>query len=227
MNDLEHFFYNKPHRVCQKWRHYFAVYERYFAKFRNRSDLKMLEIGVSQGGSLQMWRDYFGPSALIVGVDISEHCRNFAEGNTHVRIGSQSDRGFLRGIVAEFGDFDIVLDDGGHKMDQQIISFEELYHHVHLGGVYLVEDCHTSYQAEFDGGIRKHDSFIEFAKRKVDEINGRHIHTFPSEFVTPITTSTLSVAFYESMVVFERDVTAPVEMVEAGGSASGGWESSF
>ena len=70
MNDLEHFFYNKPHRICQKWRHYFAVYERYFAKFRNRSDLKMLEIGVSQGGSLQMWRDYFGPNALIVGIDL-------------------------------------------------------------------------------------------------------------------------------------------------------------
>ena len=217
MNELENFFYNKPHRICQKWRHYFSIYQRHFAKFRSHSNLKMLEIGVSQGGSLQMWRDYFGPNALIVGVDVVEHCRTFEEGNTKVRIGSQEDRSFLRQLIQEFGDFDVILDDGGHTMMQQIVSFEELFPHVRIGGVYMVEDCHTSYQTQFGGGIRKPGTFIEFAKAKVDEINGRHVQGYASEFQTDIMRTMTAISFYESIVAFERDDVGPIEAVEAGG----------
>lgn len=164
-----------------------------------------------------MWRDYFGEQALIVGIDISEHCRSFEAHNTKIRIGSQEDPAFLRNLISEFGDFDVVLDDGGHTMRQQITSFEELYGHVRMGGVYLVEDCHTSYQEQFGGGIRKPDSFIEFAKRKIDELNGLHVQGYHSEFNTGFTRTTTGISFHESVVVFERDQVPMIESVQAGG----------
>ena len=216
MNDLEDFFYNRPHNICQKWSHYFRVYERFFSPLRGKPDLRMLEIGVSQGGSLDMWRNYFGQDALIVGVDVVQQCKIFEQGNTKVRIGSQEDRAFLKSIIEEFGEFDIVLDDGGHTMSQQVVSFEELYNSVRPGGVYLVEDCHTNYHQQSGGGIRKHNTFIEHAKIKIDELNGRHMQGYHKEFNTSFTISTVSICFFESMVVFEKGLVDP-KPVQAGG----------
>jgi cephalosporin hydroxylase len=216
MNRLEDFFYNQPHRICQKWKHYFPIYERFFSKFQNKPDFKILEIGVSQGGSLDMWRNYFGDQALIVGIDVTEHCKTFETGNTKVRIGSQQDPEFLKSVIDEFGDFDVILDDGGHMMEQQITSFLSLYAHVKFGGFYVVEDCHTSYQEQFGGGIRKPDSFIELAKRKIDELNGLHVQGYHREFNTDFTRTTLGMSFYDSVVVFEKGEVAPIESVQAG-----------
>jgi len=180
MGDLERIFYDTPHRICQKWAHYFRIYERFFSRYRRSRDLRMMEIGISQGGSLDMWRAYFGPEALIVGVDIDPRCRGYENGRTRVRIGSQEDSVFLQELVREFKEFDVVLDDGGHTMSQQIASFEALYPIVRLGGVYMVEDCHTSYHAQFGGALGQSGTFIEFAKRKIDELNGFHVHTTPN-----------------------------------------------
>ncbi len=217
MNELEEFFYNKPHRICQKWAHYFTIYDRYLRKFKSNEQFKMLEIGVSQGGSLDMWRHYFGPHALIVGIDISPHCTDFATEHTKIRIGSQSDRGFLATIIEEFGMFDFILDDGGHTMEQQITSFDMLYPQVAIGGRYIVEDCHTSYHEQFGGGIRKPDSFMEFAKRKIDELNGRHVQGYHAEFHTDFMRQTSSMAFYDSVVIFEKDQIPDIVSVQAGG----------
>lgn len=184
MNALEQIYYETPHRICQKWAHYFRIYERFFARYRGRPGFRMLEIGISQGGSLDMWRAYFGPDATIVGVDIDPRCVCYEAGNTLVRIGSQEDRAFLQSLVAEFGSFDVILDDGGHTMTQQITTFEVLYPTVPAAGVYMVEDCHTSYHAQFGGALGGKDTFMEHAKRMIDELNGFHVHSNP-ELVTP------------------------------------------
>ena len=215
MSDLEDIFYNRPHRVCQKWQHYFRVYERFLAKFRNKSDFRMLEIGISQGGSLDMWRMYFGPAAHLVGVDIDARCKGYEGGKTFVRIGSQEDRAFLRSLATEFTTFDVILDDGGHTMPQQIATFEELYPIVRPGGVYLTEDVHTSYHAPFGGGYQKPDTFIEFAKQKVDELNGYHIDSQRTQFA-PFYKNTYGISFYDSMVVFEKEVVPSPRGVESG-----------
>ncbi len=124
-----------------KWRHYFDIYHRHFHKFRGRK-LKILEIGIYSGGSLKMWRDYFGDHCRIVGIDIEPDCRAYENNYTKVYIGSQSDRAFLRKVIEEEGPFDIIIDDGGHRPNQQRISLEELLPHVTHGGVYLCEDIH-------------------------------------------------------------------------------------
>ena len=175
MNHLQHYFENNTGRVIHKWSHYFDVYDRHFHRFRDQ-EIVILEIGVSQGGSLQMWKDYFGPKAKIYGIDIDPACKSLEEDNIEIFIGSQSDRDFLRLVKKQIPKVDILIDDGGHTMTQQIVSFEELFDHVQDKGVYLCEDMHTSYWIKFGGGYRRSGSFIEYSKNFVDYINAWHSH---------------------------------------------------
>jgi len=85
--------------------------------------VNFIEIGCGQGGSLQMWKRYFGPHAQIVGIDINPECIHFQEDQIAVGIGDQSDPGFLNTIVTEFGYPDVVLDDGSHVMEHLAASF--------------------------------------------------------------------------------------------------------
>jgi len=83
-------FLNNDKKTIHKWLHYFPVYERHFSSYVNKS-LTFIEIGVSGGGSLQMWRRYFGPYARIVGIDIDPNCQQHEEDGIFIRIGDQSD----------------------------------------------------------------------------------------------------------------------------------------
>lgn len=147
MNDLERFFYTKQHREIYKWIHYFEIYDRHFAKYRGKAPLVM-EIGVFHGGSVQMWKDYFGKEATIIGVDIDPSTKIFEEDQIHIEIGSQSDREFLRQLKQKYPRIDVLIDDGGHTMEQQITTLEEMFGHLSDDGVYLCEDLHTSYWKE-------------------------------------------------------------------------------
>ena len=127
INPLVDYLERHPNgRQVHRLRHYFDIYHRHLARFRGQR-VTMIEIGVFNGGSLPMWRDYFGPQATIVGVDINAGCTRFAESHIDIVIGDQSDRPFLRSLADRYPDCAIVLDDGGHRMDQQIATFEELY----------------------------------------------------------------------------------------------------
>ena len=112
---------------------------RHFERFQG-TEMTLLEIGVNWGGSLELWRRYFGPQATIVGIDINPACKRYEGERMHVRIGDQTDRAFLESVAEELGPFDIVVDDGGHTMEQQITSFEVLLPHVKPTGVYVCED---------------------------------------------------------------------------------------
>jgi hypothetical protein len=211
-NPLEEYFRRNPGRLIHKWHHYFEIYHRHFAAFRGRSPV-ILEIGVFHGGSLQMWRHYFGPGARIVGVDIDPRCRGFAEPGIEVIIGDQADRAFLGALRERVPQVDILIDDGGHTMAQQIATFEELYPHVQPDGIYVCEDVHTSYVAEYGGGYRKPGSFIEHAKGLVDPLHGWYI-TPPG--VDEMTRTTHSVHFYDSMVVIEKRAMTRPELSKTG-----------
>jgi cephalosporin hydroxylase len=184
-----------------KWKHYFPVYERHFRDFIYKP-VTFVEIGCGRGGSLQMWKRYFGPHARIVGIDILPECKQFEEDQIEIRIGAQQDLQFLESLVAEFGPPDIVLDDGSHVMSHVIASFKFLYPRVAKNGVYMVEDLHTAYWEEYEGGLRKPTTFIELSKNLVDELNADHSRgaLVPTEF----TKTTLSMHFYDSVTVFEK-----------------------
>ena len=207
MNDLEKYFRENTGRLIDKWHHYFDIYDRYFSKFRDK-EIVLLEIGLFQGGSLQMWRDYFGDKVKIYGIDINEDCKQFEDENTKVFIGSQSDRKFLREVFSEIPPIDVFIDDGGHTMKQQIVSFEEGYRHIKEGGVYLCEDLHTSYWSEYGGGYKRGNSFIEYSKNWIDSINAYHSRT-PRLKVNDFTKTAKSLHYYDSMVVIEKGRVDP------------------
>jgi hypothetical protein len=204
--------------VIHKWVHYFPIYERYFAPWRNKS-LTFLEIGVSRGGSLQMWRRAFGPLARIVGVDIDPKCRRHEAPGVAVRIGDQSDTAFLQSVIDEFGAPDIVLDDGSHQMADIRASFDFLYPRLPKNGVYMVEDLHTAYWAKFGGGLDEPASFINHAKSLIDQLNADHARGA----VTPdaFTRDTFSIAFYDSVIVFEKGQVRQKEAPAIGGRRRG------
>ncbi|MCA0870196.1 class I SAM-dependent methyltransferase [Seohaeicola saemankumensis] len=156
--------------VVHKWHHYIPIYERYFAQFRDRP-VRFLEIGVNKGGSLQMWRRYFGEAATLYGIDINPECAQFDGQAGQVRIGSQADPEFLNGVVDEMGGIDLVLDDGSHRMPHVRASFEVLYPRLETGGVYMIEDLHTAYYPKFGGGYRSRDNFFVFARELVDDMH--------------------------------------------------------
>lgn len=202
MNDLEKYFKLNDKRVIHKWNHYFDVYDRHFSKYRNK-DIVILEIGVSQGGSLQMWKDYFGNKAKIFGIDINPNCKELEEENIKIFIGSQSDRIFLRDLKTKIPTIDILIDDGGHTMVQQIVSYEELFNHIKEDGVYLCEDLHTSYWFEYGGGYKRKGTFIEYSKNFIDSINAYHIHQKKLK-VDYFTKSVYSIHYYDSIIVIEK-----------------------
>jgi hypothetical protein len=208
MNDLETYFNNNIGRLVHKWHHYFEIYDRHFSRFRGK-DIVILEIGVSQGGSLQMWKNYFGPKAAIYGIDIEPRCKSFEEDGIKIFIGSQSDRNFLREVKKSIPKVDILIDDGGHSMKQQIVSFEELFSHIKQDGVYLCEDCHTSYWWEYGGGYKRRGTFIEYSKNWIDYINAFHSKTNRLK-VNEFTLNVKSLHYYDSIVVVEKSkITEP------------------
>jgi len=203
MNDLEKYFTENTGRLIHKWKHYFEIYDRHFSRFRDR-EVYVVEFGVSQGGSLQMWKEYFGPKAKIFGIDINPHCKKFEDEQVEILIGDQEDRVFLKSLIKKIPRIDILIDDGGHTMQQQINTFEELFPYADDNGVYLCEDLHTSYWPEWGGGYKKRGTFIEYSKNFIDFINAWHSVQKNKLRVTDFTRSAHSLHYYDSVLVIEK-----------------------
>lgn len=203
-NDLFNFWMEKKHRLIHKVVHYFPIYETWFSKFRN-TDVVFVEIGVQNGGSAQMWKDYFGKYAKIIGVDIDERCKQFEDEQITIEIGSQEDPKFWAEFKQKYPRVDVLLDDGGHTMKQQITSFNEMFPHVSEGGIYMCEDCGTSYRKDRDtwgGGYGNPNTFIEYTKKLIDLMNAYETKGIiePDYFTHNIG----GIHFYDAIVVFEK-----------------------
>ena len=184
-------------RGIVKWRHYFEIYDRHLAKFVGESP-RLLEIGIYAGGSLDMWRDYLGPSAELYGVDIDPYCMRFEEAT--VFIGDQADRAFWERFRAETPLLDIIIDDGGHTVEQQLVTLEELLPRLRPGGVYICEDIHgddnafLGYVYGLARGLFGYDLIL-------DEGNPERVLSSPA---TPFQSAIHSVHVYPYVVVIER-----------------------
>ena len=205
MNDLEKYFTENTNRSIHKWQHYFDIYDSHFSRFRG-TDVHLVEFGVSEGGSLQMWKEYFGPGCKIFGIDINPYCKELEEDRIKIFTGDQEDREFLRYLVKEIPRIDILIDDGGHRMQQQINTFEEMFPSISETGIYLCEDMHTSYWKGWGGGgYRKKGTFIEYSKNFIDYINAWHSQT-PRLGITEFTRTARSLHYYDSILVIEKGV---------------------
>ena len=189
---------------------YFQVYEELFSKYIGK-EIIFVEIGVLHGGSLFMWKEYFGNKARIIGIDLHPKAKELEKYGFDIFIGSQSDINFWKDFYTKVGKIDILLDDGGHENNQQIITLNESIPNIKDGGIILTEDTHTSYFKKF-GNPSKY-SFINYTKYLVDVVNSR----FPSnemkrnnEFRKRI----FSVIFYESMVALKIDTKKSIENID-------------
>lgn len=175
---------------------YLDVYDLHFQPWRYRNP-RFLEIGVQFGGSLKIWKEYF-KNLKLVGVDNLPECKQYEGEDIEIFIGDQADEKFLDSL----GGFDIVVDDGGHTMHQQQISFQVLFPKLSSGGIYVIEDLHTSYWGQFqDIELRTTD----FIRGLIDDINNEATRSARAD-VPPREAKyqVHSIHIYESVVIIVK-----------------------
>lgn len=192
--------YLKSPYLSYKHSTYFQVYEELLTPYRNKK-ITFVEVGVLNGGSLFMWRDFFGPEVRIIGVDFNPLAKRWEQDGFEIHIGSQSDPEFWREFFSSVGMVDVLLDDGGHTNEQQIVTTHQAIPFIKDGGLLIVEDVHASYFKDF--GNPSKFSFINYAKLFIDGLNAR----FPGVNVIQnmYRDMVYSVHFYESIVGFSVD----------------------
>lgn len=213
MKNIENIYYNKTTRYTSKWSNYFDVYERHLEKFVNNNPI-VLEIGVDNGGSLQMWYEYFGKGTMLIGID---NRPKFDYDNTveylgfpaNLFVGNQGDENFLEYVIQNSPKFDVIVDDGSHMQNHQILTFKKLWPHVSEGGVYIMEDTHASYMPIFGGKRGDNNTFIEWSKFIVDTLHEDHDSTSPEDgwqdrYDPLFYRSMYSIHYYDSVVVIEK-----------------------
>jgi hypothetical protein len=200
-------YFTSNNLVIHKWHHYIPLYGKYLKSFRNQHAIRFLEIGVSKGGSLQMWRKYFGDKAIIYGIDINPDCLCFDGSAAKVRIGSQSDSEFLRSIVNEMGGIDIVLDDGSHRMNDIRTTLKTLFPLLNSGGIYIIEDLHTAYWHEYGGGYSKKSNIFNMIRELIDDIH--HWYHNNDQKHPLIANSLAGIHIHDSLVILQKHTACP------------------
>jgi len=141
--------------------HFTTIYEKYMEKPKS-----ILEIGVLDGKSLKMWKEYF-PDAKVYGIDLHPKCTS-----SEIYTADQSSREQLKDVMEKIGGVDIIVDDGSHVIEHQQISLGFLYKYLNKGGQYWIEDLHTSDNQWQDKTLygyamdfKEYDSTVNFMKR--------------------------------------------------------------
>jgi SAM-dependent methyltransferase len=176
-----------------RWPSLAEIYDTHLHARRHEVE-RVLEIGVETGGSLLMWREFF-PNAHIFGVDMRKPKRKLGDRITLI-LGDQSDAEFRTRLAADLAPLDVIVDDGSHKHDDQRETLIALWPALRPGGVYIVEDVHTSYRDRFGGGRGTAGTFVEWAKGLFDDIHEREHH----EDVSLAGLETVSV-YYGAMIL--------------------------
>ena len=205
----------KENIKSDKWENYIPVYDQYLAAWKDKKPV-VVEIGVYHGGSIELWKRYFNNEFTYYGIDINKDCLQLPQqekfdwgDNIHIDIGDQANTKFLNKVMTKHNidNIDILIDDGGHTMEQQINTLEFLYHKLSDQGIYFCEDTHTSYWREFDGGLLRENTFIEYCKLLIDKLNSFHWRIknirnkgYPSDTDHTFAQITNSISFHDSIV---------------------------
>lgn len=160
----------KKYQSTKSYMMYFDLYEKFLNKYQN-SNIKILEIGVFNGDSLKIWREYFS-KAIICGFDIED--KKISIPGVDILIGDQTDHICLSNLIYKYKNFDIIIDDGSHVSKHIIKSFNFLFDYLNLGGLYIIEDLQTSYFPRYGGSrvnLNKQNTSINFIKKLLDSVN--------------------------------------------------------
>ena len=212
--NLEIYKYFKESKLhSSKGNTFFPVYEELFSKYRGKK-ITFVEIGVKWGGSLFMWKSYFGPSAKIIGIDFDPETKKLEKYGFEIFIGDQSSKKFWDDFFSKVGNIDILLDDGGHTNENQILTLNNTVEYINDNGIVLIEDSLSSYNKKFFNPSKY--SFINYSKFLVDDINSRvkKIYKYTGlQKKNSLKDKIYSIKYFTNFVVFFIDRSKCVDLV--------------
>jgi hypothetical protein len=172
---LKQVFLRHTEKVSDKWTLYINEWDRIFSPYRDLP-INLFEIGIQNGGSLEIWAKYFTNAKSIIGCDIDEKCREllFTDPRIAFYVGDANTNEIQEKVFESAPKFDITIDDGSHRSSDVIRSFCRYYPYLNDEGIYVIEDLHTSYWEEFEGGLFDPNSSMSFFKHLADIINHEH-----------------------------------------------------
>ncbi|MEY8689126.1 MAG: glycosyltransferase [Leptothrix sp. (in: b-proteobacteria)] len=222
MSNLTELHLSHDHYSSDKWSIYLREYDRLFSEYRKNS-VNLLEIGVQNGGSLEIWMKYFNNANSITGVDINADCvkLNYTDQRIKLLIGDANTDLIEQRIKKISDKFDIVIDDGSHRSSDIIRSFCRYFPMLDDGGIYIAEDLHCSYWEAFEGGLTEEKSSISFFKHLCDIVNHEHwglpdsrkefISKHLNEYQCDISEHSLakihSIEFINSICIIKKEIT--------------------
>lgn len=172
MKTLKELHLAKSGKVSDKWSSYLDFYDRLFSSLR-LADIKLLEIGVQNGGSLESWSSYFTNAQLLVGCDINPKCGEliYQDKKTQIVVGDANGDAAYQQIRQLCTDFDIVIDDGSHQSRDILLSFLNYFPLLKPGGLFIVEDAHTLFMSQYGGGVLNNHSAQKFFYKLSDFVS--------------------------------------------------------
>lgn len=208
---LHTYFKNHNNYMSSKWEHYISIYSKLFIPFiSDGKPINLLEIGIANGGSLEIWQNILPLGSHIYGVDVKSICAE-AQYNEYIKVligdiskGELIDNE-LKNII-----FDVVIDDASHFFDNILANFNNTFEKLNLGGLYIIEDCHASYWKEFGGSLHKSNSTINHFKKLIDVLNYTYFKDIETlndserAFYEKYHPQIASISFYDSVIVIEK-----------------------
>ena len=175
MKTLRDLYKTHTGKVSDKWSLYLREYNRLFTPYREQS-ISMLEIGIQNGGSLEIWSQYFPNAQKFVGCDINPDCAKltFADSRIAVIVGDATLPETQAQVLAQSASFDLIIEDGSHTSSDIIKAFARYFPALKSGGLFITEDLHCSYWQDYEGGIFHPYSSITFFKHLADIVNHEH-----------------------------------------------------
>ena len=141
-------------KVSDKWALYLREYDRLFAPYREQA-ISMLEIGIQNGGSLEIWNQYFPNAQKFVGCDINPECAKltYADPRIAVIVGDATALETQVQVLAQSANFDLIIDDGSHTSSDIVKAFARYFPALKSGGLFVAEDLHCSYWQDYGSSL--------------------------------------------------------------------------
>jgi hypothetical protein len=217
MNKLRQFFDQSP-RLATKYSNYFDIYDSLLSSYRGKK-ITIVEIGVADGGSLHMWRNYFGDTARIIGIDYNPTSSILADDGFEIYIGSQSDSKFLTSIFKKIGPIDLIIDDGGHSNLQTLTTLSVALDYINDGGMIVFEDTHSSYMFLYSNPSRH--SFINYTRLLIDHIHSRSPNVRMELKNMKYRKAIFSIEYFDSIVALKVDRRLCVNSIYVSNNSKG------
>lgn len=166
-------FKNHRGKVSDKWSSYLQNYDRITQYLEAKN---ILEIGVQNGGSLEIWNDIYPDAENIVGVDTNDSCSRlvFDSEIFTLVIADAGKHEIVQYLKDVSNSFDLIVDDGSHQNLDIVSSLVYLLPMLDSNGFYVIEDISTSYWPSWGGSLYRHESAMNFLYRIADAINHEH-----------------------------------------------------